>query len=100
MNTPALRLAGPDAGNYTVNTTATTTANITVLAIIGSITAANKTYDGTTAATITGRSLTGAIVGDTVSYVGGKIGRASCREREEISVAAASLKKKSADAGN
>ena len=71
MTATGLGLAGADAGNYTVNTTATTTADITALAITGSVTAANKTYDGNTAATITSRTLTGVIGGDTVSYVGG-----------------------------
>ena len=66
-----LGLAGLDAGNYSVNTTATTTADIATLAITGAITAANKTYDGTTDATIVNRTLTGVIGGDTVSYVGG-----------------------------
>src|SRR5262249_29698751 len=66
-----LGLAGADADNYTVNDTATTTADIAALAITGAITAANKTYDGTTDATITNRTLTGVISGDTVSYVGG-----------------------------
>ena len=61
-----LGLAGADAGNYTVNTTATTTADITAAALTGSITAANKVYDGNTAATITSRTLTGVIGGDTV----------------------------------
>jgi hypothetical protein len=66
-----LSLAGTDAGNYTVNSTATTTADITALGITGSITAANKTYDGNNTATITSRTLTGVIGGDTLSYVGG-----------------------------
>jgi hypothetical protein len=70
-----LGLAGTDAGNYTVNSTATTLANITALgitgSITGSITAANKTYDGTTAATITSRTLAGVLGTDVVSYTGG-----------------------------
>src|SRR5207245_978806 len=52
-----LSLAGADAGNYTVNSTATTTADITALGITGSITANGKTYDANTAATIATRSL-------------------------------------------
>ncbi len=66
-----LSLTGMDAGNYTVNSTATTTANITALAVVGSITAWNKIYDGTTAAVISGRTVTGVISGDTVIYAGG-----------------------------
>src|SRR5207245_5060898 len=52
-----LSLSGADAGNYTVNSTATTTADITALGITGSITANGKTYDANTAATIATRSL-------------------------------------------
>jgi len=70
-----LTLAGLDAGNYTANTTATTTANVTPaslgLSLTAGITAADKVYDGTTAATITGRSLLGVIGGDDVSLIGG-----------------------------
>src|SRR5439155_431571 len=66
-----LSLSGADAGNYSVNSTATTTANITALGITGSITANGKTYDANTAATIATRSLSGVIAPDVVSYVGG-----------------------------
>ena len=63
-------LGGADGGNYSF---AGIVGNYTVnkLALTGTITAANKTYDATTAATITGRGLTGAIGGDVVSYAGG-----------------------------
>src|SRR5439155_14101170 len=66
-----LSLSGADAGNYTVNSTATTTADITALGITGSITANSKTYDANTAATIATRSLSGVMAPDAVSYVGG-----------------------------
>ncbi len=45
-------LSGTDAGNYTVNTTATTTADITARALTVSVSGVDKVYDGTTAATI------------------------------------------------
>ncbi|MEK6707548.1 MAG: YDG domain-containing protein, partial [Pseudomonadota bacterium] len=66
-----LSLSGLDAGNYTVNSSATTLADISALAITGNVTAANKIYDATTAALITGRTLIGAIVGDDITYSGG-----------------------------
>jgi hypothetical protein len=47
------------------------TADITALSVTGSFTAANKVYDGTTAATIATRSLSGASGGDVVSLSGG-----------------------------
>ena len=44
-----LTLTGAAAGNYTLAaTTATTTADITAVALTASVTAANKVYDGTT----------------------------------------------------
>ena len=47
-------LAGVDAGNYSVTTNATTTADIAAKAITGAIAATGKTYDGTTAAATNG----------------------------------------------
>lgn len=40
-----LTLTGSDAGNYSVNATATTTANITPKSVFGSITIGDKVYD-------------------------------------------------------
>ncbi|RZU38093.1 filamentous hemagglutinin family protein, partial [Fluviicoccus keumensis] len=58
---------GADAGNYAVTANTTTTANIDQLALATTITAANKTYDGTTAATTSG-SLSGVLSGDNVTF--------------------------------
>jgi hypothetical protein len=69
--TAGLSLAGDDAGNYGVNDSYTATADITPKAISGSFSAADKTYDGNADATITGRSLHGAIDGDDVELTGG-----------------------------
>ena len=62
---------GNSGGNYIVSYADNTTSTITALGITGSITAATKIYDATEVATITGRSLSGAIGGDDVSYSGG-----------------------------
>ena len=64
-------LSGGDAGNYTVTQPSGLTADITVLHITGSFTAANKIYDGNNSATVLTRSLVGAISGDAVSLSGG-----------------------------
>jgi hypothetical protein len=48
-----ITISGADAGNYTVNTSASTTADITARALAVTATAANKVYDGTTAASVT-----------------------------------------------
>ncbi len=64
-------LGGTDAANYSITSVGTATAAITAKQLIGSFTADNKVYDGTTAATIATRSLTGVISGDIVSLSGG-----------------------------
>src|SRR5207253_6970000 len=62
---------GNGGANYSYTFVTDTTGVINPLAITGSITASNKVYDGTTAATIASRSLSGVLGTDTVSYTGG-----------------------------
>jgi hypothetical protein len=64
-------LDGANKGNYTLGSVSTATADIAKKSVTGGFTAADKDFDGTTAATITGRSLGGAIAGDLVGLVGG-----------------------------
>src|SRR5207253_915047 len=64
-------LAGTDAGNYVLDSVATTVANITAKHITGSFTADNKIYDGNNTATVATRSVNGTILGDVVSLTGG-----------------------------
>ena len=65
VSVSGIALTGADAGNYSLTaTTTTTTATITPLAITGSFTAASKTYDATTAAAVTGRTLNGVVSDD------------------------------------
>ena len=61
-------LSGTDAGNYSITQPANLSANIAAktLTVTGSV-AGNKTYDGTTTASITGGSLVGVVNGDTVN---------------------------------
>src|SRR5581483_5263373 len=67
-----LSLAGTTAGNYVLSSpTATTYADITALHITGSFAASNKVYDATTSASVSARTLNGAISGDDVSLSGG-----------------------------
>jgi hypothetical protein len=70
-----LALAGVDAGNYTV-ATVTSTANITAKGVtVTGLTASNKTYDATTAATLSGTATAnGLINGDVVSLTGTAVG--------------------------
>ncbi len=65
-------LGGEAAGDYALaSTTLTTSADITALGINANFTADDKDYDGTTAATVTSRTLSGFISGDDVHLVGG-----------------------------
>src|SRR5205085_24322 len=50
---------------------ATTTANITAKTLTATVTAANKVFDGTTTATVTGCTLSGVIGGDVVTCAWG-----------------------------
>jgi len=95
-----LSLTGADAGNYTVNATATTTANITALAITGAVTAADKVYDGNTTASILTRTLTGVITGDVVTYTGGTATFDNKNVGTGKTVTATGLSLTGADAGN
>ena len=64
-----LTLIGTDAANYTLGTTsANLSADITPRDLtVSAVTAANKVYDGSTAATVSGGVLSGAVTGDAVS---------------------------------
>jgi len=61
-------IAGDDAKNYSLTQPIGITADITPLGITEHVTADNKVYDGTTAATILTRALDGVIASDDVTY--------------------------------
>ncbi|WP_254926440.1 S-layer family protein, partial [Janthinobacterium sp. PC23-8] len=65
-------LSGADAGNYSLaNTAGATTANIARATLtLGSVSASDKVYDGTQAASVSG-TVAGVIGQDTVSLAGG-----------------------------
>jgi hypothetical protein len=99
-----LGLSGADAGNYTVNTTAVTTADIVkadITAVTG-ITANNKVYDATTAASLnTGAAAyTGMIGGDnlTVATATGSFVDQNAGISKTVNISGISLG--GADAGN
>jgi filamentous hemagglutinin family protein len=77
VNITGITLGGADAGNYTLgNTTATATADIAPKTVtVSGITANNKVYDATTAATlvIANASATGLIPNDAVSFNGANV---------------------------
>src|SRR2546425_570224 len=65
VSVSGITISGTDAANYTANTTASATADITTRALLVSATGVNKVYDGSTNATVT---LTdNRVAGDTLS---------------------------------
>jgi hypothetical protein len=100
-----LSLSGADSGNYTVNSTATATAQITpvTLTVLG-ITANNKVYDTTTNATLntTGAALVGVFSGDMVTLnTAGATGSFTSKDvGTGISVRVAGLAISGPEAGN
>ena len=62
-------LSGDDAGNYTLASVATATADITPKALTGAFTANNKPYDGTRGRDGPGTALPGVVSGDAVTLV-------------------------------
>lgn len=71
VSVSGISVTGTDAGNYSFNTTASTSADITRASISGvsGITAADKTYDGTTSATLdtVSAGYAGQVGGDVLS---------------------------------
>ncbi|MDH6232250.1 filamentous hemagglutinin family protein [Mesorhizobium soli] len=105
VNINGLSLGGVDAGNYTLaDTTAATTADIAkaVISAITGITAADKTYDGTIAATLdmSGVGFTGMVAGDNleVARATGAFSDKNAGLGKTINIAGLSLG--GADAGN
>ena len=105
VNISGINLTGVDAGNYNlVSSSAVVVADITKVSIAGvtDITASNKVYDGTTAATLStsAAKLTGVVDGDAVSVSGasGKFGDKNVGEGKTVTIAGLSLS--GADAGN
>ncbi len=93
-------LSGTDAGNYTLGSVFDAAASITAKELTGSFAAADKVYDGNDSATVTGRSLSGAIAGDEVSLDGGtaKFNNKNVRTDKPVTLTGASLV--GADKGN
>jgi hypothetical protein len=85
---------------FLASTSSVLTQIVTPLAITGSITAANKVYDGTTTATITNRALTGVLSGDSVSYIGGTATFGDKNVGTAKTVTATGLSLSGTDAGN
>jgi uncharacterized protein YaiE (UPF0345 family) len=95
-----LQATKADDGNYFSATSATVRVNLQPKTLTPGVTAANKVYDGTTAATITGRSLTGVLGADDVTLTGGTAIFASKIVGNGKTVTVSGLTLGGADAGN
>jgi hypothetical protein len=73
---------------------------ISPLAITGSVTVSGKTYDGTTTATVTTRTLSGVLANDMVSYAGGTATFSDSNAAAGKTVAVVGLYLAGSDAGN
>ncbi len=81
--TGVLSLSGADAANYRVQASATTAAGVTPRPVAGWFTVADKYYDGTPTATITGTGIVGgpvdgddlALLADVASFDSGAAGK-------------------------
>jgi len=98
VSVSGISLSGTDAGNYTFNTTASTTANITPFALTVSATANNRVYDATNNATVNLSS--NAFTGDnlTLAYTSATFGDDNVGNNKTITINGISLS--GTDAGN
>ncbi|MBM7131386.1 MBG domain-containing protein [Dyella mobilis] len=69
VSVSGIAASGADAGNYSFNTTANTTADISPLSITVDATGTNRVYDGTTVDAVNLAS-SGILTGDTVAFRG------------------------------
>ncbi|WP_159915425.1 YDG domain-containing protein [Pantoea sp. 18069] len=82
------------ASNYTVTNATGVTADITAKALtVSGVTAADKTYDGTTVATLSGGTLEGLVTGETLSFSGqaGAFGNANAGTGKAVTVSGVTL---------
>src|SRR5208283_2004087 len=91
VSVSGISVTGTDSGNYTFNSTASTTANITARSLTVSATGVDKTYDGTTTATVTlsDNRVSGDVLTDSYSvatFANKNVGTAKAVAVSDISV--------------
>ncbi|WP_199121607.1 YDG domain-containing protein, partial [Pedobacter sp. ASV28] len=91
VSVSGISLSGTDATNYTFNTTASTTADITPFALMVSATGSNKVYDATSNATVNLSS--NALSGDniTLAYTSATFNSKTVANGKPVSVSGISL---------
>ncbi|MGH8199616.1 MAG: YDG domain-containing protein [Steroidobacteraceae bacterium] len=99
--TTAMTIGGADAGNYMLTQPTSITADITPapLTVTGT-TAANRVYDGTTTASLSGATLAGIIGGDTVTLGNDTTGTFATKNVANGIGVSTSMTVGGADAGN
>ena len=103
VNFAGVALGGADAANYTLPATLASAAAITARSVAAvDLKAADRVYDGTTAATLTGGGLQGAVTGDavTLDLSGAQASFADRRVGAGKTVSATGLTLSGADASN
>eukprot|EP01133_Synstelium_polycarpum_P019994 gene19994-23960_t len=95
VNISGITLSGSDLGNYNLaNNSATATATITPKALtVTGVAAANKVYDATTNATLTGGTLSGLVGGETLGLSGlsGSFANKNAGTAKAVTVSGATL---------
>src|SRR5262249_30210685 len=93
-----ISISGTDAANYSANSTASATANITARSLTISAAGVNKTYDGSTSATVTLSD--NRVAGDslTTSYTSASFATKSVGTSKAVSVSGINVT--GTDAGN
>jgi len=93
-----ITVSGIDAANYTVNRTATTSADVTARALIVSATAENKLYGGSTLATVTLRD--NRLAGDSLTLSAADATFADANPGIDKTVTVSGIRVAGPDAGN
>src|SRR6185369_10405927 len=98
ISVSGVSISGADAGNYTFNSTTTTTANITARSLTVTATGVNKVYDGKTSASVTLSD--DRVAGDTLtdSFVTATFTNKNVGTGKTVAVSGVSIS--GADAGN
>ncbi|WP_084688012.1 YDG domain-containing protein [Paraburkholderia oxyphila] len=99
--TVLLYATGADIGNYTFGSkVAVTSADITPRPLTITASAQNKTYDGTTTATLNGLSVSGLVGGDTATFTAGSANFATANAGNNIQVNVTGITGTGSDLGN
>jgi hypothetical protein len=99
VSVAGISASGSGVGNYTVNNTAATSANITPLGITVTAAGVNKVYDGTLAATVTLAS-GGVLSGDSLSFTDTSASFAGKNVANGVGVSVAGISASGTGAGN